>query len=99
MGGRNVNYDIVKQVRLARALLEHGTSAAELCNGVLRAATMQPHELRFSYYLLKSAAELLTWLQRTRRLVLTPDEGRMCEMVQRFYVALEAAAEGMPRVG
>jgi hypothetical protein len=62
----NVEYEMAEQTRLARALLETGTSATELCRGVLRAASSRPDELRFNYYLLKTAAELLTWLQRTR---------------------------------
>jgi hypothetical protein len=92
-------YDIAAQVRLARALLRTNTVTNKLCRGVLLGAAMWPHERRFLYYLLKSAAERLTWLRHIGKVVLTVDEDRLCEMVERYYSLLERAGQGALHAG
>jgi hypothetical protein len=84
-------FDVAAQVRLARALMRTNTVTNNLCRGVLLGATVWPHERRLFYYLLKSAAERLTWLRHSGVISLTADEDRLCEMVERYYVSLEAA--------
>lgn len=77
-------------VQLAAALLQRGAVVTdgipELARGVL-VIPERPGDLVHAY-LLKAAADRLTWLEHVGDIQLHPDESRLCALVDAFYAGL-----------